>query len=343
MEFITKILTNNFLTVVLVSQITAILSAGILGGVINYYLENETKISDKENRIYQIKRHVSLGIGASFLVPLFLWITQSEIRNNIEKSVSSFLVFIGFCLVAAISAEKFIKTLSNRILKEVKEIKKENEEFKENLEKQEVKDARTLALVEKQLNEGKFSDEDNIEITKDEFKEMISSASRSTRIIVFEKARTFRIENYEDNKTKKKLINAIPVFEALIAGDKENKFHRNHGQLAYILKDKEPAEFENAIKQINQAIEKRDKNKIPAFRLYEFNRAICRIKLDVKYKKENSDQKIDKELILSDLKKAAKNEYWRNAIINSAKDKRSVCISEWLKDNGLTEKDFKSV
>ncbi len=343
MEFITEVLTSNFITVVLISQITGIVSAGILGGVINYYLKNETKISDKEKRMYQVKRHIYLGIGASFLVPLFLWITQSEIRNNIESSVSSFLVFIGFCLVAAISAEKFIQTLSNRILKEVKEIKKENEEFKVNLEKQEINDARTLALVEKQLKEGNFSDKDNIEITNDEFKEMVSSASRSTRIIIFEKARTFRRENHEDNKTNKKLINAIPVFEALIAGDKENKFHRNNGQLAYILKDKEPSGFENAIKQFNQAIEKRDKFKIIGFRIYEFNRAICRIKMDEKYKKENSVKKIDKEIILLDLKNAAKNEYWRNAIINSAKDDRSVCISDWLKDNGITEKDLKSV
>ena len=39
------------------------------------------------------------------------------------RDFSKFLVFAGFCLVAAISSRAFIKTLSDRILKEATEAK----------------------------------------------------------------------------------------------------------------------------------------------------------------------------------------------------------------------------
>lgn len=338
LNFISKFLS----TIILASQITGIISAGVLGGIISYYLENETQISDKKKRMYQVKRHVYLGIGAAFLVPLFLWITQSEIRTKIGNDSSSFLVFIGFCLIAAISAKKFIQTLSNRILKDIKEIKKKTEEIEENAEKQYVNDARAMALVDKQLMEGKFSDEGKVEITKEEFKNMISSASRGSRIMIFEKARTFRIINYRNKELTKNLQNAIPVFEALIEGDKDKKFHRNHAQLAYIQKDKEPSDYAEAIKQLDLAIEKRDKQEITGFLLYEFNRGICRIMTDPGYIKGKHSSESNKKLIIADLKKAAKIEYWKNSILNSAKDNRNVCISKWMGYNKIKNKDISS-
>ena len=61
-----------------------------------------------------------LGIGASFLVPLFLNTISSQllddIRTKAEDRSKNILVFLGFCLVAAISSKTFIQTISKRVL-----------------------------------------------------------------------------------------------------------------------------------------------------------------------------------------------------------------------------------
>ncbi len=97
------------------------LAAGMLGGVVNFYLTAE---DDPAGR--NLGKSVSLGIVASLLVPLFLNMISSEIVKTISKSASiadaipETLVFLGFCLVAAVSSRAFIQTLSDRILKEAK-------------------------------------------------------------------------------------------------------------------------------------------------------------------------------------------------------------------------------
>jgi len=337
METQLNLLSDFYPTIILISQIIAIISAGVLGGIINYYLENDNQITDKKKRSYQIRRHVYLGIGAAFLIPLFLWMTQSEIRTSIKTDSSSFLVFVGFCLVAAMSAQKFIQALSNRILKDVKEIKKRTDELEENIDKKSVNDARILAMVDNQLEEGKISDKVNTKKIIDDFIKKISSASRSNRITIFEKTRKFRRKAAEDSN--KQIENANPIFRGLILGDKENKFHRNHAQLSYIQKDKIPPDYKAAIIELDLAIEKRNKEKVAGFQIYEFNRALCRIKIDADFAEKKPSSKGDKNRILDDLRFAATSKYWKNAILKSAEDNRSTCISDWMKNNKITNKD----
>jgi hypothetical protein len=105
--------------------------AGGFGGLINYFL---TIKSDPENA--GILKSVTVGIGASFLVPLFLNMISSNLidsikgTNQVPADQSKLLVFAGFCLVAAISSTAFIRTLSDRILSEAKAARKEAEEAK---------------------------------------------------------------------------------------------------------------------------------------------------------------------------------------------------------------------
>jgi DNA-binding MarR family transcriptional regulator len=69
-----------------------------------------------------------LGVGASFLVPLFLNTISSslldDIRTKPDHLSTNILVFFGFCLVGAISSKTFIQTISKRILEEAREAKK---------------------------------------------------------------------------------------------------------------------------------------------------------------------------------------------------------------------------
>ena len=103
--------------------IGVILAAGFLGGLVNYFLASK---DDPEARSFG--KSITLGIAASLLVPLFLNMISSNllesIRSGASPDLSRVLVFLGFCLVAAISSTSFIKTLSDRILQEAKEAKK---------------------------------------------------------------------------------------------------------------------------------------------------------------------------------------------------------------------------
>jgi hypothetical protein len=111
------------------------LIAGVLGGAINYFLAQERNAEANKINLVQ---SIIIGIGASLLVPLFLNMISSsllsEVVGNQEKpgDFSKALVFLGFCLVAAVSSRAFIQTISDRILNEVKktadEAKKEVEE-----------------------------------------------------------------------------------------------------------------------------------------------------------------------------------------------------------------------
>lgn len=77
-------------------------------------------------------KNVLLGICAAFMVPLFLNTISStllrDILGNAEFDASKYLIFIGFCLIASISAQKFIRLMSTNIIKELQEVKQKAED-----------------------------------------------------------------------------------------------------------------------------------------------------------------------------------------------------------------------
>lgn len=103
-------------------------SAGLFGGLINYYL-SPAEDAPKANLFGSL----ALGVGASFMVPLFLNMISSNLLDLIRGSdrvpadLSKLYVFAGFCLVAAISSKAFIHTLSDRILREARETRRQAE------------------------------------------------------------------------------------------------------------------------------------------------------------------------------------------------------------------------
>jgi DNA-binding MarR family transcriptional regulator len=134
----------KFLTFSELSILLMIIVAGLLGGLINYFLgmeknndvsesENSPKVKNKNDSegIIPLLRSLVIGIGASLLVPLFLATISSGLIQSLLDSTRSTsasadaFVFFGFCLIGAISSRLFIQTLSDKILKEVKEAKKE--------------------------------------------------------------------------------------------------------------------------------------------------------------------------------------------------------------------------
>lgn len=111
----------------LYSIVLMMLSCGALGGLINFFLLDEKQDSAAK----PWWQHAVIGIGASFMVPLFLNMISSGLIDQIQGSssqppdYSKLLVLAGFCLVAAISSRAFITSMSDRVLREVKEVKQE--------------------------------------------------------------------------------------------------------------------------------------------------------------------------------------------------------------------------
>nr|WP_316640018.1 YEATS-associated helix-containing protein [uncultured Roseateles sp.] len=105
----------------LVDIALVMLTAGALGGLVNYFLSDP----EQEKRLAWWQ-HVFVGVAASFMVPLFLNMISGDlidkIRGTTEKpgDYSKLFVLAGFCLVAAVSSRAFIKSLSERVLQEVK-------------------------------------------------------------------------------------------------------------------------------------------------------------------------------------------------------------------------------
>lgn len=123
--------------------------SGFLGGLVNYFVSRK---EDPQGSSFL--KSVILGVAASFLVPLFLNMISSSLLESIRTggaAISNIAVFLGFCLVAAISSTAFIKTLSDRILQEAKEAKKEAREAKK-----EARETQSVIqpLVEKVTEEG---------------------------------------------------------------------------------------------------------------------------------------------------------------------------------------------
>jgi len=100
------------------------IAAGLLGGAVNHFLSQETNPGQE-----YFGRSLWVGMAASFMVPLFLNMISSNLIDSIHGNAttpgdkSKLLVFAGFCLVAAISSRAFIRTLSDRVLREAKEAK----------------------------------------------------------------------------------------------------------------------------------------------------------------------------------------------------------------------------
>jgi len=326
---------NSESPIALVVHVGVMILAGFYGGIVNYFLESEKTEARSKLSLWQM---VVIGIGAAFLVPLFLTLISSNLVNLKQLEFSKILVFFGFCLIAAISSRRFIMTISERILKEVKEAKNVAAQAQEAIaekEKQEVIDQEATELVHKVFED---PDPDETPISTEVMKEKIKSASVRTRANIFFEARRFRRDNYR--KYPEKIERLVPVFEALIEADKNKIYHRNYSQLGYVLKDKKKKEFERAIDVFSTAIEIRNEVGETGYNVYEFNRAICHIETDPNYKSNKSSSDTVKQTILDDFRQAFQNDRWKNAVERELKSKADTTIPKWFKLNNV---DLKSL
>jgi hypothetical protein len=141
-------------------------------------------------------------------------------------------------------------------------------------------DASAAALVSRWLNARPAPDDQ----TRSDMMDAVKSASSTARMRIFLQAEQYRKSSTEDVNER-----SLPVFQALVEADSEGVFHRNRSQYALALmgKKKDPKtsgdDWSKALSLLNDAIRIRDRSGEPAWRDYEFARAVCHIKLDPKF------------------------------------------------------------
>ena len=88
-----------------------------------------------------ILKRLSIGVLASFTVPLLLRTISSDLIATPKEPATlrdpiDYLVFLGFCLLAAYSAPAYLDKLTSRILKDLEEKVKKTVAMVDNAAKQ---------------------------------------------------------------------------------------------------------------------------------------------------------------------------------------------------------------
>lgn len=154
---------------------TIIIVMGSFGGYLNYLHRFDVDEKEKMNKNAVLK-YVLLGIGSAILVPAFLKMIASDlIKESSPYDNINYLIFSGFCLVAAIFSKRFITTISEKILRDLEKTKakadtalnqsRENEEKIDLVISNETElddEAKTVADIDltSLKSDSSFSDED---------------------------------------------------------------------------------------------------------------------------------------------------------------------------------------
>lgn len=95
--------------------IAVMLMSGVFGGLVNYYM-----LSQYDPDTTSLPRSLVVGIGAAFLVPVVLALVNSDLIAQSQEDSSRFLIFTGFCLIAAIASRFVVTSVSDKILAEAR-------------------------------------------------------------------------------------------------------------------------------------------------------------------------------------------------------------------------------
>lgn len=213
--------------------------------------------------------------------------------------------------------DKSIENMATQVEQRIDDVEK-------SVEQQHQDDARALSLLTRQL------DPDQPEVSKDELIEAVGAASTPVKIQIFQQGRAQRAKTWQTDLAR--MQRTIRIFEALIASDPEHRFHRHFAQLAYALKDKQPADVVKAELLLSEAI--RIRGTRGTFRTYEFARAECRIRLG---RPPDVTEEQHRAAIHADLSVAA-----THPSLASELSEPGSAFAEWMREEGITVADLRS-
>jgi DNA-binding MarR family transcriptional regulator len=104
--------------------------AGALGGVASWILAERNTLSAESALRWGMAGHVLLGIVSAFTVPFILTTLQSDLLSDPEKLTQpkTALTFFGICVIVAFASRRFMTTISDNLLRQLKENQRTSEE-----------------------------------------------------------------------------------------------------------------------------------------------------------------------------------------------------------------------
>jgi hypothetical protein len=232
---------------------------------------------------------------------------------------------LSYLLTRSKVATLFEESELERIKREAAEFatEKATDEVRRKLSAQAAHDIEALGLVEQVLNPSA----ETVRPSQEEVEAALRNAVPQVRMQAFYRAHQHRHATWRTDKQR--MANTIRLFRALIAADREGRYHRNHGQLGFALKDQARPDWEGALDALTEAINRRGDSE--DFLLYEFNRALCRIALDPPDGRSSDEAR---GAILDDLRRAAENSQLRTRL------RKDPAVLHWLATNGLSLADL---
>ncbi|HEV7333159.1 MAG TPA: hypothetical protein VGN63_19140 [Flavisolibacter sp.] len=266
---------------------------------------------------------ILVGVGLTQIHEITQWFRRllnffTPFLGNNPAFVASIIIYFSVCgfILGFLWSRLY---MAGAIMKAEADVLKEQivKEVQNKVDEKEQYDAKALSIVNQILN----ADAGAVNISQEALNTIVSNASPVVKVTIFDHAQRFRQERWSDGSFDK-LSRVVPIFRALIACDVENKYHRNHGQLGYALKDKTNPDYPDAETEFTKAIEIRDRTgKQGKWLLYEFNRAYCRIKINELQQKEV----FPIAAIYQDLQKASQAKAIKEIIVNEA------LFMDWLR------------
>jgi predicted transcriptional regulator len=133
------------------------ISTGLFGGIINFL-----QLDEEEYCKTKFLKSIVIGIGASFVVPLFLQTISSDLINQCKTDGKYYFIFAGFCLIASIFSRRFLNTVADAVIKKAEEAEKKAEQA---IETATMNEEKVSALVDKNSEPEEQIDLENSDIS----------------------------------------------------------------------------------------------------------------------------------------------------------------------------------
>lgn len=175
----------------IITLVLTIFFIGGLAGLTNFYSFYFQQPEEKREKKIVIKYLLS-GIGASILVPLLLNMLSSNLIKNDNKFDSiNYFVFAGFCFIAGYFSDRFINSMGDKILKDLKDTK---DKAIEAVDSAKAAEEKVDALVSTEAEIDSSETESN---PLESFKDLLPSQMIDSRDLIDKIIKSFDNPNYK--------------------------------------------------------------------------------------------------------------------------------------------------
>jgi hypothetical protein len=257
----------------------------------------------------------ALGTLADRLGPAF---------GGLDTSPAFALSLVLFCSIVGLAlAYLWTRAYLPRILRASD--RELTSQIKEALQVAADANAQALVLVNRALSQQSPPPQDELDAA-------LAQATPDCLVTVYQHAEEQRLMNWRDDPAV--MARSIPVFRALGGADTQHRYFRHFGSLGFALKDQPTPDYRAAASALDTAIAIRDRRGNRGLGIYEWNRALCLVKLDPAFAAGKKSAAKQRSAIEKDLKVAARqltDDYFQGGPDDDGRD----TLEQWMALNGV--------